>query len=84
MDASDPTHAICLSMLCVRLCLSRGCVWLSWVLDMAPWAAGICIAYPDSVPSSFVSFELGDRARHCETVAFNSLNYGPVCLSLAY
>lgn len=52
---------------------------------MAPWAAGICLAYPDSVPSrSFVSFELGDRARHCETVAFNSLNYGPVCLSLAY
>ena len=26
---------------------------------MAPWAAGICIAYLDSVPSrSFVSFEL--------------------------
>lgn len=59
MDASDPTHAICLSMLCVRLCLSRGCVWLLWGLVMAPWAAGICIAYLDSVPSrSFVSFEL--------------------------
>lgn len=81
MDASDPTHAICLSMLCVRLCLSRGCVWLSWVLDMAPWAAGICIAYLDSVPSgSFVSFELGDRVRHCKTVTFNRALTTDLCV----
>ena len=46
-------------MLCVRLCLSRGFVWLLWALGTAQWAAGVCIVYLGSVPyRSFVSFEL--------------------------